>query len=129
MKTVTSRLRHYRLSPRKIQILGDLIRGREVGEAMKNLSLARKRAAPALRKLLSAAVANAKHNFKIAEPERLIVSTFAVDEGPTLKRYRPRARGSAATIRKRTSHVTIVLTEDRGKRGVHEGSKKKDHHE
>ncbi|MEK7179109.1 MAG: 50S ribosomal protein L22 [Patescibacteria group bacterium] len=103
-------LRNYRQSPRKVRLVADLIRNKEAQQAAIILDMAEKRAALPLKKLLQSAVANARHNDK-ADGHALFVKEIRVDEGPTLKRMRPRARGSAYTIRKRTSHIMLVLGE------------------
>ena len=98
----------YRQSPRKVRLLADLIRGKKVEKATTLLKFADKKAADAVGKLLNSAVANAKNNFNI-EKDNLIVKDITVNAGQTLKRRRPRARGSAFPINKRTSHIAIVL--------------------
>ena len=96
------------MSPRKVRTVANLIKGKPAAEAEAVLGfLARKPAIP-LQKLLKSAVANAKHNFNV-EKENLFVKNIRVDNGPTLKRFMPRARGSASPIRKRESHITIIL--------------------
>lgn len=102
-------LRYLRMSPTKVrQVLG-LIRGRDVEDARAELDLCTRGPVYAVRKLLDSAVANAEHNDNVPEDE-LFVSHAYADEGPTLKRWRPRARGRGTRIRKRTSHVTIVVS-------------------
>jgi large subunit ribosomal protein L22 len=100
----------YRQSPRKVRLLADALRGMSVPEAQQALRFIVKRAGGAVEKLLNSAVANANNNHKVA-PEKLTIDTFTVDQGPTLKRFRARARGRASRINKRTSHVTITLKE------------------
>jgi large subunit ribosomal protein L22 len=100
--------RYVRVSPRKARLVVDMIRGKSAGEAANILRFTPKGAAEVVAKVLDSAVANAEHNLKI-KPETLFVSQAFVDEGPTLKRIRPRAMGRAFKIRKRTSHVTIVV--------------------
>ena len=100
-------LQTYRQSPRKVRLLVDLIRGKKVADAMVALKFADKRAAPVVLKLLNSAVANAKNASLNAE--ELFVKGAQVNKGVTMKRTMPRARGSAARINKRTSHVDIVL--------------------
>lgn len=112
MSQVAAHLRYYRCSPRKVRVLTNLLKGKKAHEAISQLTNARKRSTLALVKLIQSAMANAKHNFKISEPENLFVSSFTVNEGPTLKRYMPRARGSVSPIKKRMSHVTLVLSEE-----------------
>jgi len=103
-------LKNYRQSPRKVRLVADLIRGRGVKEAGYMLSFSTKRAAKQISKLLKSAIANAKENFD-KEDGKLYVKEIRVDDGPTLHRWRPRARGSAFAIKKRSSHVKIVLDE------------------
>lgn len=105
---ITAKLRHLRISPRKVRLVADLIRGLKVSEAEKQLKFLPKRAAEPVLKLLNSAVANAINNFK-ALKENLFVAKITVDSGSTLKRWMPRAMGRATPIKKRTSHLTIVL--------------------
>lgn len=102
--------RYIRIAPRKVRLVVDLIRGKEVGEALAILKLTPKAASPVVEKLLKSAIANAEHNYQM-DPNKLVVSKIFVDQGPTLKRFRARARGSASRINKRTSHITVVLNE------------------
>ena len=97
------------MSPRKVRLVVGAIRGKSAEEADVILSNLPKRAANPVFKLLKSAVANAKHNFNISK-ENLEVKSVRVDKGPTLKRFMPRARGMASPIRKRSSHVTLILT-------------------
>lgn len=101
-------LRQLRISPRKVRLLIDLIRGKRVAEAMVQLEVSRKSAALPVRKLLASAVANATHNHE-AKPETLRITQAFVDGGPIMYRWMPRAMGRATPIRKRCAHVTIVL--------------------
>ncbi len=101
-------LKQYRQSPRKVRLVADYIRGKKVSKALSELDFLNKRAASVVKKLLSSAVAGAKHDFNI-EKEDLLVKEVTVNKGPTLHRSRPRARGRATPINKRTSHVTVVL--------------------
>ena len=103
-------LRYARISPRKVKIVLDLIRGKDAGTAMALLKNTNKAASELLIKLLGSAVANAVNNFGMDETN-LYVSECFVCPGPTLKRIMPRAKGSADRILKRTSHVTIVVKE------------------
>lgn len=96
------------MSPRKVRLVIDAIRGLSVDEAMTRLSFIPKAASEPVKKLLESAVANAEHNFKLKRTD-LYVKAVSADGGPTLKRWQPRAFGRAAPIRKRTSHVQIVL--------------------
>lgn len=99
-----------RIAPRKVRLVMDLIRGKEVGEAFAILRHTQKASSPIIEKLLHSAIANAEHNYEM-EPNNLIINEAYVDEGITLKRFRPRAQGRASRINKRTSHITLVLTE------------------
>lgn len=101
-------LRRLSISPQKVRLLIDLIRGMVVAEARVQLQFSNKDAAKPVLKLLESAVANAKHNHQMTESGMVISSAF-VDGGPTLHRWMPRAMGRATPIRKRTSHVTIIL--------------------
>jgi len=103
-------LKYARISSRKVKIVLDLIRGKNADEALGILKNTRKAASEYLIKLLNSAVANAENNFSM-DKSKLYVSQCFVCPGPTLKRMMPRARGSADTILKRTSHVTIVVKE------------------
>lgn len=100
--------RFVRVAPRKARLVADLIRGREVEKALVEVRFCRKRAARPIEKVLRSAVANAEQKGKV-NLKSLRVDRIWVDEGPTLKRYRPRAMGRATMIRKRTSHITVCL--------------------
>lgn len=102
--------RQVRIAPRKARLVIDLIRGKEVGEAIGILKNTNKAASPIIEKVIMSAVANAEHNYEM-EPEDLYISEAYVDEGITLKRFRPRAMGRATRINKRTSHITVVVKE------------------
>lgn len=110
---IRTELNYLRIAPRKVRLIADAIRGKSVPEADATLSFLPRRAAGPVSKLLRAAVADAKQNFQITAPDTLVVARISVDGGPTLKRSRPRAMGRAFPIRKRTSHVVLVL-ESRG---------------
>jgi large subunit ribosomal protein L22 len=99
--------KYIRVSPRKMRRSIDLIRGRHVDDARRVLTLSPFKANRTIVKVLNSAVANAEQ--KQAIPENLVVSRAWVDEGPTLRRFRPRAYGRAARVRRRTSHVTVVV--------------------
>lgn len=103
--------RFLRISPRKVRIVADKVRGKQVNEATAVLDYSEKRAAGLIKKVLKSAVANAENNFKLDDIERLFVKVIVVDEGPTLKRMRSMSMGRAGRVRKRTSHITIVLDE------------------
>lgn len=106
---VKATAKYVRISPSKVRQLTPLIVGLPVDEARTLLEFADKRAALPLRKVLDSAVANAENNDEL-DPDELIVAAAFADEGPTLKRYQPRALGRAYRIRKRTSHITVVVT-------------------
>ena len=108
---VRSQAKHIRQSPYKVRRVLDLVRGLPVEEARHVLAFTERRAADPVTKVLNSAVANAEHNFAIDAGELVVAEAFA-DEGPTLKRWRPRARGRATRIRKRTCHITIVVSEE-----------------
>ncbi|MGO3652634.1 50S ribosomal protein L22 [Vagococcus sp.] len=99
-----------RTSPRKTRLVVDLIRGKQVGEAISILKFSPNKAAGIVEKVLMSAIANAENNFDL-DVEDLVVSEVFVNEGPTMKRFRPRAKGSASPINKRTSHITVVVSE------------------
>ena len=105
-------LKNYRQAPRKTRLVVDRIRGKRVDQALTLLSFMPKRAAKQLKKLLESAVANAKQTGDAAEQD-LTVRDIRVDEGITFVRYQPRARGRATKIRKRTSHITVSLGEEK----------------
>ncbi|MBE3571573.1 MAG: 50S ribosomal protein L22 [Moorella humiferrea] len=102
--------KYIRISPRRVRQVVDLIRGKSVREAEAILMVTPKRGARAVAKVLKSAVANAEHNYDLDASE-LVVTRAYVDEGPTLKRYQPRAMGRANIRRKRTSHITVVVGE------------------
>lgn len=104
----SAKLNYLRMSPSKVRLVLDEIRGEKVDEAVAILSLSEKVAAEPILKLLNSAIANAENNLGMNRDELYVAETYA-NEGPTLKRIRPRARGRATRIRKRTSHVTIIL--------------------
>lgn len=105
---VTAELKNYRQSPRKVRLVADTIRGKDVTEAILTLSFVPKRAADPIKKLLESAVANAKHNFELAA-DNLYIKTVLVDPGFVMMRSMPKWRGTSHPIRKKTSHVKIFL--------------------
>ncbi|MEN9524396.1 MAG: hypothetical protein RL536_465 [Candidatus Parcubacteria bacterium] len=107
---ITASLKNYRISPRKVRVIADMIRGKNVTHAKTILTNASKKAKHPLHDLLNSAIANASHNHKISA-ENLFVSEIRVDQGFVMKRSMPVSRGSAHPIKKRTSHVSIVLSE------------------
>ncbi|MFA5536599.1 MAG: 50S ribosomal protein L22 [Bacillota bacterium] len=102
--------KHIRISPNKARQVVDLIRGKSVDEALAILRFIPKRGAESIEKCLKSAIANAEHNLELDSGD-LYVSKVYVDQGPTLKRYKPRARGRADIMRRRTSHITVVVSE------------------
>ena len=106
-----AKAKYIRQSPYKVRRVLDLVRGLPVEEARVVLEFTNRRAAEPISKVLESAVANAEHNLALDAEELFIEEAYA-DEGPTLKRYRPRARGRATRIRKRTSHITIVVGDE-----------------
>jgi large subunit ribosomal protein L22 len=102
--------RTIRIAPRKVRLVVDLVRGKSVAEASAILRLTPKASSVVVEKVLKSAAANAVNNYNMNQ-SLLYVKEAYVDEGPTLKRYQPRAKGSAYSILKRTSHITIVLGE------------------
>lgn len=99
-----------RISPRKARLVIDLIRGKHVNEAFAILKNTPKAASPMIEKVLKSAIANAEHNYE-SNQEELSVAQAYIDEGATLKRFRPRAMGRAGRINKRTSHITVVVSD------------------
>jgi large subunit ribosomal protein L22 len=107
---VSAKLSHLRIAPRKVRLLADLIRGKKVREAQTVLGFTVKKGSLPVLKLLNQAVNSAVNNFQL-EPENLYISKISVDEGPKYKRWRPRSRGQAYEIQKKTSHISLVLDE------------------
>ena len=104
-------LRYARISSRKVKIVADLIRGKKVDEALAIVKFTPKASSELLEKLLKSAIANAENNHGMNRGN-LVVSEIYANQGPTLKRIRPAAKGSAVRIRKRTCHITIVVKEE-----------------
>ncbi len=107
---IRAKARFIRISPQKIRLIMGQVRGKKVEEALNLLSFAPQRGARILKKLLDSAVANAQQNAD-TDVDSLYIAKVYADEGPTLKRWRPRAQGRATRIRKRTSHLTVILDE------------------
>ncbi len=109
----TARLRNARVSPRKAKLVADLVRGRDVDQALEMLTFTQKKSAPMIKKLVESAVANAEQRAKNAgedlDVDSLFVKSIQVGRGPYLRRFRPRAMGRATPVRKPTSHITVVL--------------------
>lgn len=114
---IRAKVKYIKNSPRKVRLVASLIRGLEVEKAENQLKFMNKKAARPTSKLLASAVANAENNFELKK-DNLFISEIKVNEGPTMKRWMPRARGRATTIRKRTSHIELTLAEikDSGKK-------------
>ena len=102
--------RYIRLSPRKAREVVDLIRGKDLKEALAILRYTPRRASAPIAKVVQSAAANAEHNYEMNK-DSLYVAECYVDQGPIIKRFQPRAMGRADTLRKRTSHITVVLKE------------------
>jgi len=107
---VTAKLQHTRLSAQKGRLIADQIRGLPVEQALDVLTFSKKKGAAIMKKVLNSAIANAENN-EGADIDELKVSMAMVDEGPTMKRIRPRAKGRAARILKRTSHITLAVSD------------------
>lgn len=110
---VAARLKGARISAQKARLVADQIRGKGVEEALDTLSFSSKKAASIIKKVLNSAIANAEHN-EGADVDELKVSTIFVDEGMTMKRLRPRAKGRADRILKRSCHITIKVADTEG---------------
>ena len=106
----TAKVTGVRITPRKCRLVVDLVRGKKVADALGILANVNKSASPVVAKLIKSAAANAVNNNKMDE-SKLYVDTIYVNEGPRLKRYMPRAKGSASSIIKRTSHISVVVKE------------------
>ena len=104
----TATLRFARISAQKARLVADLVRGQGVGEAVRILSFLPKKSAPVIRKLIESAVANAEQG-KEGDVDSLFVQTIRVDQGPGMRRFRPRAQGRATPILKKTAHITVTV--------------------
>ncbi len=107
---VKAKLRHLHIAPRKVRLIIDLIRGLDTAQALERLMVIRQRAGKPVLKLLKSAIANAEHNFNL-DKDNLYIKEIRADEGPSLKRWQPRAFGRAYPIKKRTTHISIILEE------------------
>lgn len=105
---VTARARYVRIAPRKARLVADLVRGKRVEQALNTLAFTNKAFAKKLTKVINSAVANAQHSTNV-DVDTLWIKRIYVDGGPILKRHMPRAMGRATMIRKRTSHITVIL--------------------
>ena len=110
MMEVAAKLKHARISPQKCRLVADQVRGMPVERALELLSFSPKKAASLIKKVLESAIANAEHN-EGADIDELRVGKVFVDEGPTMKRIMPRAKGRADRIMKRSSHITVVVSD------------------
>jgi large subunit ribosomal protein L22 len=110
MMEVGARLKGAKISAQKARLIADQIRGKDVGEALNILNFSTKKGAHIVRKVLESAIANAEHN-EAADVDELSVSKIYVDEGLTMKRIRPRAKGRADRILKRTCHITLAVAD------------------
>jgi len=114
--------KYIRMSPRKIRYVVDLIKSKSIEDAIDILSFTPRRAATVVKKAIQSAMANATENHDMEEDD-LFISKILVNEGPTLKRFRPRARGRATRIRKRTAHLTVYISDGKGEEAKEDGSK------
>ena len=108
--SATARVSYLRVTPRKARLVADLIRGKKVQEALDMLAFTNRYVSKDFRKLIRSALANAEQKGGM-DPDNLIIKTVMVDQGPMLKRWQARARGTAFKIEKKTSHITLVLEE------------------
>ncbi len=108
---VAARLRYARISPQKCRLVADMVRGKQVGAALQTLEYTPKKAARIVKKVLESAIANAEHNHG-ADIDELKVAAIMVDEAPTLKRFRARAKGRGNRIIKRNSHITVQVADE-----------------
>jgi large subunit ribosomal protein L22 len=108
---VAAKLRYARVSPQKVRLVADMIRGKNVDDALKTLSFTPKKSAKIVKKVLESAIANAEHNHG-ADIDELKVSTIEVNEAPTLGRFRARAKGRGTKIIKRNSHITVQVGDE-----------------
>ena len=111
----SAKLRYLRITPRKVRVVADLIRGKNVNQALAQLAFVEKRAAEPVAKLLRSAVANAEQHAKdkALDVDTLRVKELMVDQGPSLRRYMPRAMGRAFKILKKTSHISLTISDEK----------------
>ena len=110
---VRAKLKYARISPQKARLVADQVRGLQVGRALDVLNFSTRKGAVLIKGVLESAIANAEHN-EGADVDELKVATICIDEGPVMKRIRARAKGRAARIHKRTSHITVTVAEQAG---------------
>ena len=108
---VSATLRHARISPQKCRLIADLVRGMPVEQALQALMFSNRKASGMVQKVLESAIANAEHN-EGADIDELKISAICVNEGPTMKRFRARAKGRGNRILKRTSHITVTVGDE-----------------
>jgi large subunit ribosomal protein L22 len=111
MMQVLAKLKYARISPQKCRLVADAVRGQSVGNALQTLALMQKKGARIVKKVLESAVANAEHNHG-ADIDELKVSMIHIDEAPTFKRFRARAKGRSSRIIKRNSHITVQVADE-----------------
>jgi len=116
-KLATAHARYLRLAQRKMRLITNMIKNMRVAEALTQLVHTDKKGAPLLLRLINSAAANAKNNFSM-DPEKLVIREITCDMGPVMKRYKPRARGAAFVIRKKSCHVNVVLEEKAGMKKI-----------
>jgi len=121
---VKAKARYIRMSPKKVRLVIDVVRGMDIAPALAQLKFINKRAATPVEKLIKSAVANATHNFELKE-DNLFIKEVRADDGPTLKRWHPRAFGRAGSIRKRSVHISLILGEKVETKKEVEGKKEK----
>lgn len=107
---VKANLKFVRIGTMKARLVADAVRGKNVNEALKTLAFMEKKGAGIIKKLIESGVANAEQK-KVIDVDNLYVKTILVDQGPSLKRFMPRAKGSASSIAKKMSHISVVLSE------------------
>lgn len=108
---VKAHAKFVRISPKKVRLVANLIAGMKPANALLQLQVTNKRSTKVIETLLKSAMANAKNNFNV-NPDNMVISQILVNQGPTMRRYRPRAMGRASIIRKRTSHVSLELSDN-----------------
>ena len=107
---IKAKLSYARVGEQKARLVANLVRGKDVSEAIKTLTFINKKSACMIKKLIESAVANADYK-KTVDLDKLFVKTISIDQGPVMKRFRPRAQGRASGVRKRMSHINVVLDE------------------
>ncbi|MDY6820478.1 MAG: 50S ribosomal protein L22 [Deferribacterota bacterium] len=111
MEVAKAIIKRVRVSPRKARVVADMVRGRNVDDALRLLHFNRRKSSLFISKAIKSAVANAEENKSYRDIEKLYISVLKIDDGPVYKRFMPRAFGRASMIRKKTSHVTVILSE------------------